>query len=203
MAEIVLATLNRGKWEEFKNLIGERRWQVFSLHDFPDIIQAEETGKTFRENAQIKAVSAARNTGMVAVADDSGLEVDYLNGLPGVHSARFAGVHGNDAANNEKLLTLLQGVPEAKRTARFISVIAIVRPDGEIIFCQGVCEGMIGIESAGSGGFGYDPLFWVPQFGRTMAELTLEEKNIISHRGKAFRAALPLLDLILGEGING
>ncbi|MGI6064897.1 MAG: XTP/dITP diphosphatase [Bacillota bacterium] len=198
MKKIIFATNNEGKLKEFRDLVSFRSWCVYSLKDRPEIVLPEETGVSFRENAEIKARAAAQAAGMIAVADDSGLEVDFLGGEPGVFSARFAGEHGNDFKNNEKLLTLLDGVPEEKRTACFRCVIAVSLPFGETFFCQGVCKGLITLCPRGNNGFGYDPLFWLPSFGRTMAELSMEEKNQISHRGKAFRAALPLLEKLLG-----
>ncbi|MDD2497453.1 MAG: XTP/dITP diphosphatase [Desulfitobacteriaceae bacterium] len=197
MKEIIFATQNEGKLKEFRDLVSLLPWRVYSLKDRPKILLPEETGASFRENAEIKARAAAKAAGMIALADDSGLEVDYLGGEPGVFSARFAGEHGNDSKNNEKLLSLLKGVPEEKRAACFSCVIAVSLPSGETFFCQGVCEGYITHSPRGNNGFGYDPLFWLPSFGKTMAELNMEEKNQISHRGKAFRATLPLLEKLL------
>lgn len=198
MKEIVLATKNEGKLKEFRSLAAGRSWQVHSLAEWPDLSMPEETGTTFRENARIKAEWAAEFSGMIALADDSGLEVDYLDGLPGVYSARFSGEHGNDANNNEKLLSLLDGVSEKKRKARFCCAVAVAVPGGETVFCAGICEGVIAQGPSGDHGFGYDPLFWLPQFQRTLAQLSMQEKNEISHRGKAFRAVLPILEKILG-----
>ena len=147
------------------------------------LTEAEETGETFYENALIKAQSGARESGLPCVADDSGLMVDYLAGAPGVYSARFAGEPCNDEKNNEKLLKLLNGVSEEERTARFVSVVCCVFPNGDVLSARGECEGKIGFKEIGDGGFGYDPLFMVD--GKSFAELTAEEKDELSHRGKA------------------
>ena len=184
-ATIVVATGNAHKLVEIEAILGAampgvRFVSIKQLGDFED---PEETGTTFAENALIKARAAVAETGFAAVADDSGLVVDALNGEPGVYSARYAGVHGDDAANNAKLLRNMADVPVAERTARFMSVVALVRPDGTELTGTGACEGAIGFEGRGSNGFGYDPLF-LPEDtpGKTMAELTPEEKNAISHR---------------------
>ena len=164
------------------------------LGDFDD---PEETGTTFLENALIKAEAAVEQTGMSAIADDSGLVVDALGGEPGVYSARYAGVHGDDAANNAKLLKNLAEVSEAKRTARFMSVVALVDASGMVLTGTGACEGAIGFEGRGENGFGYDPLFLpVDTPGKTMAELTPAEKNAISHR---FHALQDLSSQIAGD----
>lgn len=184
-ATIVVATGNAHKLVEIEAILGRampgvRFVSIKQLGDFED---PEETGTTFAENALIKARAAVAETGFAAVADDSGLVVDALNGEPGVYSARYTGVHGDDAANNAKLLRNMADVPAPERTARFMSVVALVRPDGTELTGTGACEGTIGFEGRGSNGFGYDPLF-LPEDtpGKTMAELTPEEKNAISHR---------------------
>lgn len=184
-ATIVVATGNAHKLVEIEAILGRampgvRFVSIKQLGDFED---PEETGTTFAENALIKARAAVAETGFAAVADDSGLVVDALNGEPGVYSARYAGIHGDDAANNAKLLRNMADVPAPERTARFMSVVALVRPDGTELTGTGACEGTIGFEGRGSNGFGYDPLF-LPEDtpGKTMAELTPEEKNAISHR---------------------
>lgn len=147
------------------------------------LTDVDETGETFYENALLKAQSGCRESGMPCVADDSGLAVDYLAGAPGVYSARFAGEHGNDEKNNAKLLKLLSDVPLEERTARFVSVVCCVFPNGDIISARGECEGYIGFEKKGNGGFGYDPIFMVGD--KSFAELTPEEKDALSHRGNA------------------
>lgn len=197
MKKIVLATGNQGKLYEFCSLTCRYLWTVLSLKDFPDLPVIEETGATFLENARVKAVSVAEKTGLIVLADDSGLEVDYLGGMPGVYSARFAGEGRNDQKNNEKLLDMLEGVANHLRTARFCCTIAVAHPSGQVEYCEGFCEGQILTEPLGTNGFGYDPLFFLPDYGKTMAQLTTEEKNVISHRGKAFKGALPLLEKIL------
>lgn len=150
-----------------------------------EITDVDETGETFYENAFLKAKSGCLESGMPCVADDSGLAVDYLAGAPGVYSARFSGEHGNDEKNNEKLLKLLRDVPVEERTARFVSVVCCVFPNGDVISARGECEGYIGFEGKGDRGFGYDPIFMIGE--KSMAELTDEEKDAISHRGNALR----------------
>ena len=182
---IVVATGNAHKLIEIEAILStalpEVRFVALGqLGDFPD---PEETGETFLENALIKAEAAVAETGLSAIADDSGLVVDALDGAPGVYSARYAGEHGNDAANNEKLLANLSDVPDERRTARFMSVVALVHADGAVLTGTGACGGTIGRIGRGVNGFGYDPLF-LPEDtpGRTMAELEPAEKNAISHR---------------------
>lgn len=199
MHKIVLATRNKGKIKEFVQLLEGLPVEVLSLDDVEDIPQIPETGSTFRENAEIKARTVAEITGLIAVADDSGLEVDALGGAPGVYSARYAGEKADDAANNAKLLEALGSLPLPQRTARFRSVIAIAVPQGKCYFAEGVCEGFIGFHPRGQQGFGYDPLFLLPGKNLTMAELTLAEKNQISHRAKAFRKAKEILKEILAS----
>ena len=147
------------------------------------LTEPDETGETFYENALIKAQSGCKESGLPCVADDSGLMVDYLAGAPGVYSARFAGEHGNDKKNNEKLLKLLKDVKDEERTARFVSVVCCVFPNGDILSARGECEGKIGYEEKGEGGFGYDPVFMVD--GKSFAEISSDEKDKLSHRGKA------------------
>jgi XTP/dITP diphosphohydrolase len=183
--EIVLATKNMGKVKELERILDIPGLKVLSLSDYPDMPEVIEDGETFAENAAKKAAEIAIYTKKLALADDSGLEVDYLDGAPGVHSARFAGVEKNDEANNQKLLLLLEGVPTEKRTCRFKCAIAVAKPEGEVKITEGTCEGIIGITQKGDHGFGYDPLFIVPEYNLTFAELDLEVKNKISHRGKA------------------
>lgn len=191
--KLLLATNNRGKIREITKLLAPHGIETVSLGDFPDIGEIEEDGSTFRENAVKKASVTCERTGLAALADDSGLEVDYLDGAPGVHSARFAGEEKDDEANNKKLLSLLEGVPLERRTARFRCVMAIAVPGGWVYTAEGTCEGVIALEPRGSGGFGYDPLFYLPEYGKTLAELDLETKNKISHRGRALAGALDIL----------
>lgn len=182
---IVLATRNVGKVRELKAILHDLEVEVLFLKDFPEIGDIVEDGRTFEENAIKKARTAAEAAGCIALADDSGLEVDYLNGAPGVYSARFAGEGKNDLDNNMKLISLLAGVPDEKRTARFRCVIAVAAPWGELHTAEGTCEGRIGHEMKGEKGFGYDPLFFLPEYHQTFAELDPRLKNRISHRGKA------------------
>ncbi len=201
--KIVLATRNAGKIAEFRELLAGLPLTLLSLRDFPEVSLPPEGAVSFRENALAKARAAARATGLVAVADDSGLEVDYLEGAPGVLSARYAGPGSTDAANNAKLLKELEGVPLEKRTARFRCVVAVVTPGGREFLSEGVCEGVIGFAPRGEAGFGYDPLFVVPALGKTLAELGPEVKNKISHRAQAVRLARAFLARLLQEEGDG
>lgn len=167
--------------------------QVLSLADFPSLLPIEEDGRTFLENALKKARAVAQHTGRLTIADDSGLEVDCLQGKPGVRSARFAGEGASDADNNRMLLQLLDGIPSSQRGAAFRCVIAIVDPTGKESWVEGECKGLIGDSEKGTQGFGYDPLFLIPALGKTLAELPLAEKNRISHRGKALTALKEVL----------
>jgi len=191
--KLVIATSNKGKLHEFKKMLKPLAIEILSLEDFPEIDEIEENGETFTANALIKARAVANATGLISLADDSGLEVDFLERLPGVHSARFAGEHKDDKANNCKLLSLLEGVEPAKRTAQFKCVIAIIDLDGREYISEGSCEGLILNEVKGRAGFGYDPLFYVPQYQKTFAELDMETKNKISHRGIAIEKAIKIL----------
>lgn len=183
--KVVLATRNNGKIKELAALLAPLGVTVVGLADFPDIGDIPETGDTFLENARIKARAVCQATGLVSLADDSGLCVDALAGAPGVYSARFAGEDATDAANNAKLLAALAHVPEKDRTCRFVSVVVAASPDGRELAAEGTWEGRVATVPAGNGGFGYDPLFFDPAAGRTAAELTASEKNARSHRGKA------------------
>ena len=181
--KFVLASHNKGKLKEMAAILGELGIEVEALPEGAP--EPEENGATFEENARIKAKAASEFTGLPAVADDSGLCVDALDGAPGIYSARWAGEHGNDAANNKKLLEELADVADADRGARFHSTVVLVRGE-EVLRGDGDVQGVIGHELRGSNGFGYDPLFWPAQTpGRTMAELALDEKNAISHRARA------------------
>ena len=183
----LIATHNMKKRDELLRILSPLGIDVVTAEQIgKDISDVEETGETFYDNALLKARSGCDESGMVCIADDSGLEVDFLDGAPGVYSARFAGEHGNDDKNIEKLLLLLKDVPYEKRTARFVSVVCCVFPDGKIISSRGECEGKIGFEKRGSGGFGYDPVFMVGE--KSFSELTAAEKDKLSHRGKALAA---------------
>lgn len=190
MPRLVLASRNKGKLREFRMLLAGTPWAVIPVTEFPDVPEVQEDGGSFQENAIKKATEVAGIVKEWTLADDSGLEVDALSGAPGVLSARFAGGERDDERNNEKLLKELTGVPFEKRTARYRSVIALSSPAGEVWTTEGTCEGIIGFEARGEYGFGYDPLFILPGLGVTMAELPEEEKNKISHRGKAMAELL-------------
>lgn len=200
---MVIASRNQGKIREIKAMLSDMPVEILSLSDFDNIPELAEEGSTFQENAAQKARSVMLATGLTALADDSGLEVDYLGGAPGVYSARFAGAKANDAANNYKLLKLLTGVPREKRTARFVCVIAIATPDGQLYYSEGKCEGVIGFKPAGDGGFGYDPLFIVPQYGQTFAQLPPDIKNSISHRAQALTLAREIIAGLVNEERGG
>jgi XTP/dITP diphosphohydrolase len=192
---LVIASRNAGKIREIRQIYTDLPVSIVEGAPLPEI---EEDAPDFCGNARKKAVLTARATGAWALADDSGLEVDALNGAPGVHSARWSG--GGDEANNDRLLFLLREVPAPARTARYRAWVVVADPSGGLIAeAEGSCEGLIGFERRGSGGFGYDPLFIVPQYGRTMAELTPEAKNAISHRGQALRRLRGGLTQALGS----
>ncbi len=185
MKELLAATGNRGKFTEIREILGDTVTRLYSLADFPGLPQVEEDGVTFAENALKKAQSAVRATGKPVIADDSGLEVGALEGRPGVRSARFAGEGAGDSANNAKLLKELAHCPDDRRAAAFRCAIALCFPDGSCRTFFGELKGVILKEPRGNGGFGYDPLFLVPEYGQTLAELPLAVKNAISHRGQA------------------
>ncbi len=200
-ARIVLASNNPGKVREIGELLAPLDLDVAPQSEF-QVPEAEETGLSFVENAILKARHAAALTGLPAIADDSGLEVDALDGRPGIYSARYAGVSASDADNLHKLLQELENVPEEERVARFQCLMVYMRHDRDPtpIICQGTWEGRIVTEPRGSGGFGYDPVFWVAERGCTSAELAPEEKNRLSHRGQAL---LKLLTALREAGIHG
>ncbi|NQW16484.1 MAG: XTP/dITP diphosphatase [Chloroflexi bacterium] len=191
---LAIATRNRGKLREFKRLLGGVPFKLTALDDLGVDFDAEETGDTFELNACSKSRDYAAATGVLTLADDSGLEVDALGGAPGVYSARYAGVHGDDEANNDLLLAKLANTEVGSRSARYRIVIALTDPATmDTVTAEGTCEGEIGFERRGVNGFGYDPLFYVPQHHRTMAELTPEEKDALSHRGIAARKLAEIL----------
>lgn len=183
--EVVLATRNQGKVRELLDLLQDLPLQVYSLHAFPQIRDLSEDGLTYTENAISKALTVARLTRRVAVADDSGIEIDALQGAPGPHSRRFLGEGVSDTARNARILKLLADVPAKSRTARYRAVVAVATPEGTARTFEGVCEGQIAAASRGSHGFGYDPIFLVPEYGKTMAQLPMTVKNRISHRARA------------------
>lgn len=186
--KIIFATGNQGKVKEIQAILGDTGFQVLSLKEAGISIDAEENGSTYEENALIKARAAAELTDAIVMADDSGLEIDYLNKEPGVYSARYLGEDTPYHIKNNNLIQRLTGVEDEKRTARFVCAIAAVLPDGTELVTRGVIEGRIGYEEKGSGGFGYDPIFYLPEYGCSTAELTPEQKNKVSHRGRALEA---------------
>ena len=196
LRRILLATRNLGKVRELRELLVGLELELESLDAHPEVPEIEETGQTFEQNARAKASGSARASGIWAIAEDSGLVVDALGGAPGVFSARFAGRHGDDRANNAKLLRELAG--ESRREARYVCSLALAEAGGQVVAtAEGRCEGSIAAAPRGGGGFGYDPLFLPAlQPGRSMAELTLEQKNEISHRGEALRAFLPKIRVL-------
>ncbi len=188
---ILIATGNAHKLKELLAILPRRTQtgeilEYVSLADFPDLILPPETGTTLQENAQIKALSAARLTGRMALSDDTGLQVDFLGGRPGVHTARYGGEPVSTIANNQKLLRELAGVPTEKRSAQFCTVACIATPDGKCTYFTGILKGKIALDYCGTHGFGYDPLFVIAD-GRTLAELSEAEKNTVSHRAQAFK----------------
>jgi len=186
--KVVLATGNENKVREIRHILGDAPIDLVSLAEFPDVTVAEEDGRSFEANALKKAISVWQQTGLASLADDSGLEVDALGGEPGVKSARFAGEGASYADNNRKLLEKLRSTPEEKRKAAFVCVAALVTPKGKMVIQRGEVKGRIIDQYRGEGGFGYDPIFYLPQEKKTLAELGAEEKNKISHRAQAFNA---------------
>ncbi len=191
--ELVVATRNAGKLKEIRRLLDAHGIIVIGLDQLPDIPEVEEDGDTFAANAAKKAEEVARATGLPCLADDSGLTVVALDGRPGVHSARFSGVDATDRRNNLKLLEVMASVPKVERQAAFCCVMALCLPGETTRFFDGRVEGVILGEAKGDGGFGYDPLFWLPEFDCTMAELPIDIKNKISHRGHALRQVVEFL----------
>ena len=197
-SRIVLATRNPGKVAEIRDLLADLPIVVHALDAF-GCIELVETAHSFEENAISKATQVARHTGLFALADDSGLEVDYLDGMPGPRSARFAGERATHEQNNQKLLALMEGVPQQLRQARFRCVVAIAEPGGRYWTVEGTCEGLITTSELGNRGFGYDPLFFYPPLGKTFAQLDTRTKNRVSHRGQALRNVREALL----RGLNG
>ena len=181
--KIVAATGNQGKLKEFREILND--FEIISIKDLNLSADAEENGETFKENAYIKAMEIAKQTNLPVLSDDSGLCVDFLGGAPGVHTARYAGNNATDEENITKLLNALDGALESERTARFVSVICVLLPNGHAVYGEGVCEGKITNAPSGKNGFGYDPVFYTEKFGKTFAELSSDEKNLISHRRSA------------------
>ena len=185
MPKLLLATNNNAKVREYKALLADLPYRLVTLADESIDLVVEEVGESLEENAHLKAVTLAARSRLITLADDSGLWVDALGGEPGRLSARYAGENATDRDRVGYLLKKLEGVPREKRTARFKCVIALVTPEGKVEFCKGECEGLITCEPKGEHGFGYDPIFYLPELRKTMAELTLEEKNKVSHRARA------------------
>lgn len=187
MKRVIFATGNQDKMREIKSILADAYPEILSMKEAGIWADVVEDGATYEENALIKARAVAAQTDAIVLADDSGLEIDLLNREPGIHSARYMGEDTSYRIKNANLISRLEGVPEEKRTARFVCAIAAVLPDGRELAVRGEIEGRIGYEEKGEGGFGYDPIFYVPELGKTTAELTEEEKNRASHRGKALR----------------
>lgn len=188
MKQIIFATGNAGKMREIREIMADTGAEILSMKEAGLTADIEENGSIFEENAIIKAKAIAALTDDIVLADDSGLEVDYLNKEPGVYSARYLGEDTSYEIKNQAILDRLAGVPKEKRTARFVCAIAAAMPDGEVLVTRETIEGYIGDKPAGNGGFGYDPIFYVDEYGCSTAELTEEQKNEVSHRGKALRA---------------
>ena len=199
MPRLLLATNNPGKAAEYRALLAGCGWELVTPREIGLDLAVEEAGQDYRQNAKIKAAKFAQASGLVALADDSGLEVDALGGRPGPLSARYAGPDRADEERVAALLAEMEGVPEERRTARFRCVIVLGWPEGKVELFEGTVEGRIAQEARGEGGFGYDPVFLLPGRGRTFAELPPEEKNAVSHRGEAARKARPVLERLLHE----
>ena len=197
--KIVLATGNKNKIKEIKEKFSSPGLlEISSFQELDTIPEIDENASTFEGNALIKAEAICRLTGLPAMADDSGLVIDALNGEPGVYSARYGGENLSDTEKNELVLSKMEGVPGEERSARFICAIAIALPDGKRFTVEGVCEGLISSKPHGTNGFGYDPIFYISEKDKTMAQLTSEEKNIISHRGRALEKAFEIIKHIAG-----
>lgn len=197
MPKLLLATNNSGKVREYKKLLKDAGYELVTPAELGISADIEETGNSLAENATIKASAMAEASGILTLADDSGLFVDALNGAPGVHSARYAGENATDEQRMAYLLKKLTDVPQSKRTARFRCVIAITKADGKTELAEGECAGVITSEPTGKGGFGYDPVFYLPEIGKTMSEVSPQEKNRISHRAHATTAAIDILKRLL------
>lgn len=194
---IIFATGNQGKMREIRQILGDMDVEILSMKEAGIELDIVEDGTTFEENAIIKAKAVAAKTKHIVLADDSGLEIDYLNKEPGIYSARYMGEDTSYDIKNANLLKRLEGVEDEKRTARFVCAIAAVLPDGKTLTAQGIIEGRIAYELKGDNGFGFDPIFYLPEYGCTSAQLSEEEKNAISHRGRALRAMKEKLEKIL------
>ena len=193
MVKLLLATNNPGKVREYKELFRDLPYEVVTLAEQGITVEVDEVGDSLEENARLKASALVTESRILTLADDSGLEVDALGGEPGPLSARYAGKGASDEDRVGYLLSKLQDVPWSERTARFRCVVALALPGGDVEFCRGECPGIIALEPCGEQGFGYDPIFYLPELGKTMAELSLAEKNRVSHRGRAAREAYRVL----------
>lgn len=192
--KLFIATGNLKKGTEMAEILGGAGLEILTLADFPEMdLEVEETGATYAENAEIKARAAAQATGLVSIADDAGLEIDALDGQPGLYSKRFLGEETPFVEKMTRIMEMMSGVPDEGRGCRFRCAVAIATPDGEVFHCPGICDGRIAREMRGSHGFGYDPIFYFPTLERHMAELTPEEKHRISHRGIALKCAKRVL----------
>ncbi len=187
MKKLIFATGNEGKMKEIRMILGDLDYEILSMKEAGITADIVEDGKSFEENAIIKATAISKLANCLVLADDSGLEVDYMDKMPGIFSARWLGEDTSYAVKNQKIIENLSGVPDDKRTARFVCAIAAAFPDGRVVTKRGTIEGIIGYEERGENGFGYDPIFFLPEYGKTTAELSPEEKNKISHRGKALQ----------------
>ncbi len=196
---IIFATGNAGKMKEIRLILGDLGCEILSMKEAGADPEIVEDGMTFAENAEIKAKAVWACTGDIVLADDSGLEVDYIGGEPGVYSARYMGEDTSYEVKNRNLIERLKDAPEDERTARFVCNIAAVMPDGRVLHTEATMEGVIAHEPAGSGGFGYDPILMIPEYGVTSAELTIDQKNRISHRGKALEAMKGEIRKVLEE----
>lgn len=187
MEKLIFATGNENKMKEIRMILGDLDYEILSMKEAGIDIDIVEDGSTFEENATIKATTISKVADCLVLADDSGLEVDYMDKMPGIQSARWMGEDTSYKIKNQKIIDNLEGVPDKQRTARFVCAIAAAFPDGRVITKRGTIEGIIGYEERGENGFGYDPIFFLPEYNKTTAELLPEEKNAISHRGKALR----------------
>ena len=185
MKKLIFATGNENKMKEIRMILGDLDYEILSMKEAGIDADIVEDGKTFEENAIIKATAISKLSGCLVLADDSGLEVDYMDKMPGLYSARWMGEDTSYRIKNKAIIDKLEGVPDEKRTARFVCAIAAAFPDGRVVTKRGTIEGIIGYEERGENGFGYDPIFFLPEYGKTTAELSPEEKNQISHRGRA------------------
>lgn len=188
MKKLIFATGNEGKMKEIRMILGDLDYEILSMKEAGIDVDIVEDGKTFEENAIIKATEISKIANCVVLADDSGLEVDAMDKMPGIYSARYLGEDTPYSIKNQTIIDNLAGLPDEKRTARFVCAIAAVFPDGRVVTKRGTIEGIIGYEERGENGFGYDPIFYVPEYNCTTAELSMEQKNKISHRGKALTA---------------